>query len=105
MQRISSEFADFVREIGVQAFDRLHTEASTIDAPLRPVLRVWSKLSHDQKHELFDELIAVVQAGESTPPESPTPQRAPLRRFDPAEVEATLPAKPSKKAAPKKKKR
>lgn len=64
MQRISTEFAGFVRDTGVRAFDRLTTRAKEVEAKLRPVLRAWSKLSDDQKTDLFDELIAAVAAND-----------------------------------------
>ena len=84
MQKISSEFVGFVRETGIRAFNRLTTRAKEVAAPLRSVLRAWSKLSDDQKNELLDELIAAVQAPE----------------------EAAAPAaKPRKKAASSKKKK
>lgn len=107
MQRISSEFVGFVRDTGVRAFDRLSTRAKEIEVPLRPVLRAWAKLSDDEKNDLFAELIAAVQASDATEPSpvSRTAQRD-IRRFDPLEVEATLPAKkPRKKAASTKKKK
>ncbi|HEV8658682.1 MAG TPA: hypothetical protein VGS96_08630 [Thermoanaerobaculia bacterium] len=67
MQRISSEFAGFVRDTGVRAFDLLSERVKEVETPLRPMLRAWSKLSAAQKDELFEELIAVVQGGESPP--------------------------------------
>jgi hypothetical protein len=108
MQRISSEFVGFVRETGVRAFDRLSTRSKEVNVPLRPVLRAWSKLSEDDKSDLFDELISTVQTSDASAPPPPRPSgQQDIRRFDPAEVEATLPAKKSRKkaAASKKKKR
>lgn len=107
MQRISSEFVGFVRDTGVRAFDRLSTRAKEIEVPLRPVLRAWAKLSDDQKNDLFAELIAAVQASDaSTASPSPRSAQRDIRRFDPVEVEATLPAKSRKKTvSPKKKKK
>ena len=69
MQRISSEFAGFVRDTGVRAFDLLSENQKEVGAPLRPVLRAWSKLSGAQKSELFDALIAAVGRGEA--PQAP----------------------------------
>jgi len=66
-QRISSEFAAFVRDTGVRAFDLLSERVKEVEVPLRPVLRAWSKLSAAQKSELFDELIAVVRGGDERP--------------------------------------
>lgn len=106
MQRISSEFVGFVRDTGVRAFDRLTSRSTELEAPLRPVLRAWSKLSDDQKNDLFDELIAAVQATELPPAEpKKSSSKRDIRRFDPMEVEATLPAKPRKKTAASKKKK
>ena len=108
MQRISSEFVGFVRETGVRAFDRLSTRSKEVKVPLRPVLRAWSKLSDDQKTDLFDELISTVQTSDaSAPPLARKSSQQDIRRFDPMEVEATLPAKKSRKkvAEPKKKKK
>ncbi|GAC1431937.1 MAG: hypothetical protein NVSMB68_04360 [Thermoanaerobaculia bacterium] len=109
MQRISSEFVGFVRDTGIRALDRLTTRAKEIEAPLRPVLRAWSKLSNEQKSDLFDQLIATVQTSDAAPagnPSSGKSSKRDIRRFDPEEAEATLPAKPRKKSAsPKKKKR
>jgi hypothetical protein len=107
MQRISSEFVGFVRETGVRAFDRLSTRSKDVKVPLRPVLRAWSKLSDDQKSDLFDELISTVQTSDASAPSPRKSSQQDIRRFDPVEVEATLPAKKSRKkaAAPKKKKK
>ncbi|HEY3056735.1 MAG TPA: hypothetical protein VGK31_12465 [Thermoanaerobaculia bacterium] len=67
MQRISSEFAGFVRDTGVRAFDLLSERLNEVPVLLRPVLRAWSKLSTAQKNELFEQLIAVVRGGDSPP--------------------------------------
>ena len=80
MQRISTEFAGFVRDTGVRAFDRLTTRTKEVEAKLRPVLRAWSKLSDDQKTDLFDELIAAVAANdddEETLRPAPKPKKKP----------------------------
>lgn len=71
MQRISSEFAAFVRDTGVRAVDRLTTRTKEVEAPLRPVLRAWSKLSDDQKTDLFDALIATVQGPDDDAEDAP----------------------------------
>jgi len=68
MQRISSEFAGFVRDTGVRAFDLLSERAKEVEGPLRPILRAWTKLSSAQKNDLFEELIAVVRGGDAPPP-------------------------------------
>lgn len=59
--RVPSEFASFIRDAGVRAFDRLGEKAEDLAAPLRIVFRAWSKLSQEQKNGLFDELIASAQ--------------------------------------------
>jgi hypothetical protein len=107
MQRISSEFAGFVRDTGVRAFDRLSETIKEVDAPLRPVLRAWAKLNAGQKNVLFDELIATVgsNAVEAEVQAAASKPKPEIHRYDPEEVEPTLPvrrAKPKKKAAPKK---
>lgn len=71
MQPIPSEFAEFVRDTGVRAFDRLSERAAEMAAPLRPVLRAWKKLSSSQKNELFEVLMATLQGGETTLPAKP----------------------------------
>jgi hypothetical protein len=53
-----SEFALFVRDAGVRAVDRLAEQAKELSAPIRAVLRAWSKLTEETKQELFDALIA-----------------------------------------------
>ena len=76
MQRISSEFAGFVRDTGVRAFDLLSDKVKDMPAVLRPILRAWTKLSEEQKNELFEALIALVQ-GKSA---EPAPARKPAAR-------------------------
>src|SRR5205085_10641439 len=104
MQRISSEFAGFVRDTGVRAFDQLSESVKELETPARAVIRAWGKLSEEQKNALFDELIATVLIAGSAAPATPA-KTAPrtIRRYDPEDVEPTLPAKPRKKLAPKKK--
>lgn len=62
MQQISSEFAGFVSDTGVRAFDLLSERTKEVPAPIRPILRAWSKLSESQKRDLFDELIGTIQS-------------------------------------------
>ena len=66
---IPNEFAAFVRDTGIRAFDRVAGEAKKLDKPLQSVLKSWKKLSDDEKHELFDKLIA--SAREDDEPEKP----------------------------------
>ena len=77
MREIPSEFAEFVRDAGVRAFDRLSERTKEVAAPLRAVLREWSKLTQRQREELFDALIATTSAGgESEPEEKRVRKRA-----------------------------
>ena len=100
---IPSEFAGFVRETGIRAFDRLVTRARDLDAPLRNFVRSWSRLSEADKLTLFDELIiaARLPPEEETRPPAGMKQKHPVRRYDPEEVAATLPKKPAKRPAEK----
>ena len=68
MPRMSSEFAGFVRDTAVRAFDLLSERVKEVPTPLRPILRAWTKLSSAQKNELFDEMIGLVRGGDETPP-------------------------------------
>ena len=88
MQRISTEFAGFVRDTGVRAFDRLTTRTKEVEAKLRPVLRAWSKLSDDQKTDLFDELIAAVAANDDDE-ETLRPAPKPKSKKKPAAAKKT----------------
>ena len=98
---IPSEFRSFVRDVGIRAFDRLAGRAGELDPSLRPIVRGWGKLSSEQKESLFDELIETAQLREV--PADPPPARAPrsIKRYDPEEVEKTLPPKKTLKAKPK----
>ena len=103
---IPTEFTGFVRETGVRAFDRLAAKAKILDTPLRTFMKSWTRLSDDDKHRLFDELIATVGMPEMQNEEPPAAmkQKRPVKRYDPEEVAATLPKKPAvRKTAPVKK--
>ena len=52
-QSIPSEFAGFLRETGMRAFDQLAVRAKDLDPPLRSFLRNWSRLSESDKIVLF----------------------------------------------------
>jgi hypothetical protein len=94
---IPTEFVAFVRESGIRAFDGVASRAKELAPPLRALLRSWSKLTSEQKDALFDELIATAQRGERMADvDAPKPSRE-LRRYDPEEVESTLPRKPRKR--------
>ena len=98
---IPSEFRNFVRDVGIRAFDRLSARAAKLDTSIRAVVRGWGKLSSKQKESLFDELIETAQAGDEIAAEQPVerPRRA-IKRYEPEEVEKTLPKK-KLKAKPK----
>lgn len=100
---IPSEFRSFVRDIGIRAFDRLSARAAKLDTSLRAMVRSWGRLSSQQKDALFDELIEAAQRHEDDAAAAPVERtsRKPLKRYDPAEVEKTLPKKVKVKAAPK----
>jgi hypothetical protein len=104
MNAIPSEFAAFVRETGIRAFDRVAGKARTLDKSLQSVLKSWSKLSDEKKDELFDRLIAAVR-NEDEPVVEPVVRRRSVKRYDPDEVKKTLPKKKvvKKKAAKPKK--
>ena len=94
MRTVPPEFAEFVREVGIRAFDRLSLRLKERAATSRTVLRSWSKLTRDDKELLMDDLIASVQdTSEITLQPDPAAPRI-TRRFEPAEVEPTLPVKP-----------
>jgi hypothetical protein len=95
---IPSEFAAFVRETGVRAFDRVAGHIKTFDKSVQSVLKSWSKLSAEKKHELFDTLIASLREDDHPTPEPPKRART-VKRYDPDEVKKTLPKK--KAAKPK----
>ena len=95
-ESIPSEFAAFIREVGVRAFDRVAADPKDAAVPLRPILRNWSKLSPDEKASLLDRLIASAQMPELAP-EPPKPRkRTPAKRYTAEEAEKTLPRKKRK---------
>ena len=100
---IPSEFAGFVRDTGVRAFDQLAERARDLDPALRSFVRAWSKLSETDKVTLFDQLIAAARFPASEvaePPAGARPKKA-IKRYDPEDVAATLPRKPVRKPAKK----
>ena len=103
---IPSEFAAFVRETGVRAFDRAAGRLKGLDKSLQPVLKTWTRLSEDEKQQLFDILIASAREDDE-PLAEETPKRSrTVKRYDPEEVAKTLPLKKRrvvKKAAKPKK--
>ena len=100
---IPSEFAAFVRETGVRAFDRAAGRLKGLDKSLQPVLKTWTRLSEDKKQQLFDILIAAAREDDE-PFAEKTPKRSPtVKRYDPEEVLKMLPKKVARKV-PKPKK-
>lgn len=92
-----AEFAEFVREVSIRALDRMADRMKELAREQRGVVRAWSRLSPDDKHGLLRELIAAALT--TAPPfEEPAgqPRKREVRRYDPEEVAATLPAKPIK---------
>lgn len=102
MKTIPSEFVEFVREVGVRAFDRLADRLKETSASRRAVLRSWSKLTPEDKESLMDELITSAQEPVQAKPAQPVPQPVISKRYDPDEVAPTLPVKAK---IPKKKKK
>lgn len=100
---VPSEFVEFVKQIGIRAFERLALRSSELDPPLRALLKNWSRFSESEKNEFFDELIAAARMADAPPaPPREVRQRKPVKRYDPEEVAATLPKKPPNKKAAKK---
>ena len=93
---IPSEFAAFIREVGVRAFDRVADRTKEAEVPLRPILRTWAKLSGEEKSALFDRLIACAQMPELAPDPPKPRKRTPAKRYTPEEAEETLPKKRKK---------
>ena len=102
MKTIPSEFVEFVRQVGVRAFDRLADRLKETSASRRAVLRSWSKLTPEDKASLMDELITSAQERVPARNAETTVRPAIARRYDPEEVAPTLPAKPK---VPKKRKK
>ncbi|HUP47318.1 MAG TPA: hypothetical protein VNA04_00865 [Thermoanaerobaculia bacterium] len=99
---VPSEFAGFIRETAVRAFDRLALRSKDLDPPLRSFIRSWARLPAADKQSLLDALIEAARAPE--PPQHPPPgmkQAKAVRRYDPEEVAATLPKKPAVRKRPK----
>lgn len=86
-----SEFALFVRDTAKRAIENVIARIKDLEAPQRSVIRSWSKLSEKDKDSLVDEVIAA----STEPPPEPAKKKA--KRFEPEEVEKTLPKKKAKK--------
>ena len=99
--KIPSEFAGFVRDVGVRTFDRLAKQGSKLTASVKSVLRSWTRLKKKEKDLLFDELIAMAQ--DDHPGEAPamntlaakkSSAKKPATKKAPAKRGAKKPAKP-----------
>ena len=99
-----SEFALFVRDTAKRAIENVIARIKNLEAPQRAVIRSWSKLSEAEKDSLVDEVIAASTA--PAPEAGPEPEKTKkkVKRFEPEEVEKTLPKKIKKKTAAKKRK-
>jgi hypothetical protein len=93
---IPSEFAAFVRETGIRAFDQVAGRSKRLDKSLQSVLKSWSRLSEEKKHELFDRLIASVREEDEEVVEPAPRKRSVVKRYDPEEVKKTLPKRRKK---------
>lgn len=102
---IPSEFAGFVRDTGVRAFDRLAEQAKDLDPPLRSFVRSWSRLSQADKNSLFEQLIDAARLPEAPPRTAAARQTRAVKRYDPDEVAATLPEKAERASRRKKSKK
>lgn len=62
IEHVPSEFADFVREAGIRAFDalakRLLSKQSGAPTRLQALADTWSGLDHDEKRDFFGQVIA-----------------------------------------------
>ena len=58
-KKVPTEFALFVRGIGIRAFDQLADRADDLDKdnPARKLAKTWRKLESEQKENFFDMLI------------------------------------------------
>ena len=118
-----SEFAHFLRDIGIRAFDQvaslLELETGPDEGRVRKLAGQWNKLSPAERERFFDYVVraaeqavaaapalpvgrpaaARARRGSSPKPSPPRPlqEGAPRRYYDPADAEATLPDKVKKK--------
>lgn len=101
-----SEFAAFVRGVGVRALDALadRVERRTADPqkkqpkPVRKIVEYWQDMSLEQKERFFDQMIAAAQALAAA-----APAVFAVKRAKKALKATAATKKGAKKAAPKKK--
>jgi hypothetical protein len=118
-----SEFAHFLRDLGIRAFDlvasRLEEEKRADEGMVRKLARQWNTLPVSEKERFFGYVVSAAELAVAAAPAlsvglataararrakrggKSTQQNAepgaPRRYYDPAEVEATLPAQRKKK--------
>lgn len=118
-----SEFAHFLRDIGIRAFDhvasRLEQESRPDEGMVRKLARQWNTLPPAEKERFFGYVVSAAELAvaaapalsvglataarvrRATRPKSATPhpveEGASRRYYDPSEAEATLPGKVKKK--------
>ena len=83
---IPNEFAGFIREVGVRAFDSLAERLKEKEkaAARLTVLKAWKKLSRADKESLMDELIATAQDESAAPAEEKPAKKKAAARKKPA---------------------
>ncbi len=118
-----SEFAHFLRDIGIRAFDhvasRLEQEIRPDEGMVRRLARQWNTLLPAEKERFFGYVVSAAELAVAAAPalsvglakaarvrratrpkkaaEGPVEEGAPRRYYDPADAEATLPGKGRKK--------
>lgn len=111
-QQAPSEFAGFIRRIGIDAFDRFarqkvasKTAASKAGRPLHKLAELWLDLGPREKARFFDQVIAAGQAAAAAAPAMiamASTRKARKTTEEPSQAEA--PAADEKSEAKKKKK-
>jgi hypothetical protein len=118
-----SEFAHFLRDIGIRAFDRvalrLELEIRPDEGMVRKLARQWNTLPPAEKERFFGYVVSAAELAVAAAPAlsvglataakvhratrlkktpaGPVGEGAPRRYYDPADAEATLPGKGGKK--------
>jgi hypothetical protein len=120
---IPSEFAHFLRDIGIRAFDhvasRLEQEIRPEEGMVRKLARQWNTLPPAEKERFFGYVVTAAELAVAAAPvlsvglataakvrratrpkkaaAAPVEEGAPRRYYDPADAEATLPGKIKKR--------